>query len=98
MFMQQFATGRVRSWHGRASRAAIAALLLTSGALAGLAPASALQQPSYDPAVGPPGDGPPGPVAPMKQNSYCSEVGTKPGSDFRQQPKYMDMLNLQQAW
>src|SRR6201999_2391004 len=69
-----------------------------SGALAGLPPASALQQPSYDPAVGPPGDGPPGPVAPMKQNSYCSEVGTKPGSDFRQQPKYMDMLNLQQAW
>ena len=34
----------------------------------------------------------------MKQNSYCTEVGVLPGTDFRQQPKYMDMLNLQEAW
>ena len=34
----------------------------------------------------------------MKQNSYCTEVGVVPGSDFRLQPKYMDMLNLQEAW
>lgn len=34
----------------------------------------------------------------MKQNSYCTEVGVLPGSDFRLQPKYMDMLNLQEAW
>ena len=34
----------------------------------------------------------------MKQNSYCTEVGVLPGTDFRSQPKYMDMLNLQEAW
>jgi membrane-anchored mycosin MYCP len=34
----------------------------------------------------------------MKQNAYCTEVGVLPGSDFRLQPKYMDMLNLQEAW
>src|SRR6202012_2742262 len=50
-----------------------------------------------DPAAVPP-DPPPGPPAPMKQNSYCTEVGVLPGSDFRLQPKYMDMLNLQEAW
>lgn len=34
----------------------------------------------------------------MKQNSYCTEVGVLPGTDFRLQPRYMDMLNLQEAW
>jgi len=34
----------------------------------------------------------------MKQSSYCTEVGVLPGSDFRVQPKYMDMLNLPEAW
>ena len=34
----------------------------------------------------------------MKQNSYCTEVGVLPGSDFGLQPKYMDMLNLPEAW
>ncbi len=34
----------------------------------------------------------------MKQNLYCTEVGVLPGTDFRLQPKYMDMLNLQEAW
>ncbi len=34
----------------------------------------------------------------MKQSSYCTEVGVLPGSNFRLQPKYMDMLNLQEAW
>ena len=34
----------------------------------------------------------------MKQNSYCTEVGVLPGTDFRLQPKYMEMLNLQEAW
>ncbi|OBK45548.1 S8 family serine peptidase [Mycobacterium sp. 1081908.1] len=86
-----------RVWRGRASRATVAALLLTSGALAGLPPAYAVSPPTVDPAAVPP-DGPPGPPAPMKQNSYCTEVGVLPGSDFRLQPKYMDMLNLQEAW
>ncbi|OBI92542.1 peptidase S8 [Mycobacterium sp. 1245805.9] len=82
---------------GRASRATVAALLLTSGALAGLPPAYAISPPTVDPGAVPP-DGPPGPPAPMKQNSYCTEVGVLPGTDFRLQPKYMDMLNLQEAW
>ncbi len=34
----------------------------------------------------------------MKQNTYCTEVGVIPGTDFRLPPKYMDMLNLQEAW
>lgn len=84
-------------WRGRASAAALAALLLASGALAGLPPAAAISSPTIDPAAVPP-DGPPGPGAPMKQNSYCTEVGVLPGTDFRLQPKYMDMLNLQEAW
>lgn len=34
----------------------------------------------------------------MKQTSYCNEVGVLPGTDFRLQPRYMDMLNLPEAW
>ena len=95
--MQQSATASGKVWRGRASAATIAAILLTSGALAGLPPAYAISPPTIDPAAVPP-DGPPGPPAPMKQNSYCTEVGVLPGTDFRLQPKYMDMLNLQEAW
>lgn len=72
-------------------------MLLASGALAGLPPAYAISPPTIDPGALPP-DSPPGPVAPMKQNSYCTEVGVLPGTDFRLQPKYMDMLNLSEAW
>ncbi|MBZ4599530.1 type VII secretion system ESX-5 serine protease mycosin MycP5, partial [Mycobacterium avium subsp. hominissuis] len=95
--MQRSATAEANVWRGRASAAALAALLLASGALAGLPPAAAISPPTIDPAAVPP-DGPPGPGAPMKQNSYCTEVGVLPGTDFRLQPKYMDMLNLQEAW
>jgi membrane-anchored mycosin MYCP len=97
MFMQRSGTGNGKVWRDRASRAAVAALLLTSGALAGLPPAYAISPPQIDPGAVPP-DGPPGPPAPMKQNSYCTEVGVLPGTDFKLQPKYMDMLNLQEAW
>lgn len=38
------------------------------------------------------------PLAPMKQNAYCTEVGVLPGTDFQLQPKYMEMLNLNEAW
>ena len=65
--------------------------------MAGLPPAYAISPPTIDPAAVPP-DGPPGPPAPMKQNSYCTEVGVLPGTDFRLPPKYMEMLNLQEAW
>src|SRR6202051_4912036 len=96
MYMRPSGTGN-GLWCGRAARATAAAILLTTGALVGLPPAYAISPPTIDPAAVPP-DGPPGPVAPMKQNSYCTEVGVLPGTDFRLQPKYMDMLNLQEAW
>ncbi|MGO9385220.1 MAG: type VII secretion-associated serine protease mycosin [Mycobacterium sp.] len=95
--MRRSVTASGKVWRGRASRATVAALLLTSGALAGLPPAYAISPPTIDPAAVPP-DGPPTSPAPMKQNSYCTEVGVLPGTDFRLQPKYMDMLNLQEAW
>jgi membrane-anchored mycosin MYCP len=100
MFTQRSGTGNGRRWPrrlSRASKASVAAVLLTSGALAGLPPAGAISPPTIDPAAVPP-DGPPGPVAPMKQNSYCTEVGVVPGTDFRVPPKYMDVLNMQEAW
>src|ERR1700722_13241981 len=97
MFMQRSATGNGKEWRRRASRATVAALLLTTGALAGLPPASAISPPTIDPAAIPP-DSPPGPPAPMKQNSYCTEVGVLPGTNFRLQPKYMEMLNLREVW
>ncbi|QUR67566.1 type VII secretion-associated serine protease mycosin [Mycobacterium spongiae] len=95
--MQRFGTGSSRLWRGRTVRATIAAILLASGALAGLPPAYAISPPTIDPDALPPDDEP-GPVAPMKQNSYCTEVGVLPGSDFRLKPRYMDMLNLNEAW
>lgn len=95
--MQQSAIANGKGWRGRASAATIAATLLASGGLAGLPPAYAISPPTIDAGAVPP-DGTPGPGAPMKQNSYCTEVGVLPGTDFRLQPKYMDMLNLQEAW
>ncbi|GFG65040.1 type VII secretion-associated serine protease [Mycobacterium kubicae] len=95
--MQRLGTGSSSLWRGRVTTATIAAMLLASGALAGLPPAYAISPPTIDPGALPP-DSPPGPVAPMKQNSYCTEVGVLPGTDFRLQPKYMDMLNLSEAW
>jgi len=95
--MQQSAIADRKVWRGRATAATVAAALLASGALANLPPAYAISPPTIDAAAVPP-DGPPGPGAPMKQNLYCTEVGVLPGTDFRLQPKYMDMLNLQEAW
>ena len=95
--MQRSDTGSGKVWRGRASRATVAAILLASGALAGLPPAYAISPPTIDPGAVPP-DSPPGPVAPMKQNSYCTEVGVIPGTDFRLQPKYMEMLDMAGAW
>lgn len=78
--------------------AAVCALLMAgSGALAAAPTAAAVDRPWVDPAALPP-DGPPGPPQPMRQTSYCTEVGVLPGTDFRVQPKYMDMLNLPEAW
>ncbi|CAM4417874.1 Subtilisin DY [Mycobacterium basiliense] len=95
--MQRLGTASSRSRRGRALSATFAATLLASGALAGLPPAYAISPPTIDLAALPP-DGPPGPVSPMKQTSYCTEVGVIPGTDFQLQPRYMDMLNLKEAW
>lgn len=82
---------------GRAIAATAAALMVAVGALDGLPPAYAVDRPAIDPAAAPP-DGPPGPPVPMRQSSYCTGVGVLPGTNFRVQPKYMDMLNLKEAW
>lgn len=101
--MQRFVTGsrRVAGRHIKRSplrAAAVAAttLIVASVALSG-SPAYAIEPPGIDPAAVPP-DGTPGAPQPMKQSSYCTEVGVLPGTDFRVQPGYMDMLNLPEAW
>jgi len=81
----------------RAAAVAATTLIVASVALSGAPPALAIDPPGIDPAAVPP-DSPPGPSAPMKQSSYCTEVGVLPGTDFRVQPKYMDMLDLPEAW
>lgn len=95
--MQRSGTGSARSRGNRAIGATAAALVVSVGAFAGLPPAYAINRPPIDPAAAPP-DGTPGPEQPMRQSSYCTEVGVLPGTDFRVQPKYMDMLNLPEAW
>jgi membrane-anchored mycosin MYCP len=94
--MQRSATGSRKLRPLRAAAVAATTLIVASVALSG-SPAYAINPPGIDPAAVPP-DSPPGPSAPMKQSSYCTEVGVLPGTDFRVQPKYMDMLNLSEAW
>jgi len=94
--MQRSATGSRKLRPLRAAAVAATTLIVASAALSG-SPAYAINPPGIDPAAVPP-DSPPGPSAPMKQSSYCTEVGVLPGTDFRVQPKYMDMLNLSEAW
>jgi membrane-anchored mycosin MYCP len=81
----------------RVAGLAATTLIVTSVALAGSPSAYGISPPAIDPAAVPP-NSPPGPVQPMKQSAYCTEVGVLPGTDFRVQPKYMDMLNLPEAW
>jgi membrane-anchored mycosin MYCP len=96
MFMQRSGTGSRKLRPLRAAAVTATTLIVASVALSG-SPAYAINPPGIDPAAVPP-DSAPGPSQPMKQNSYCTEVGVLPGSDFRIQPKYMDMLNLSEAW
>jgi membrane-anchored mycosin MYCP len=95
--MQRSVTGSRQLRPLRAAAVAATTLIVASVALSGSPQAYAINPPGIDPAAVPP-DGPPGPSAPMKQSSYCTEVGVVPGTDFRVQPKYMDMLNLPEAW
>jgi membrane-anchored mycosin MYCP len=94
--MQRSATGSRRLRPLRAAAVGATTLIVASVALSG-SPAYAIDPPAIDPAAVP-HDAPPGPPQPMKQSAYCTEVGVLPGSDFRVQPKYMDMLNLPEAW
>ncbi|MBY0440815.1 MAG: type VII secretion-associated serine protease mycosin [Mycobacteriaceae bacterium] len=66
-------------------------------AVCGMPPAMAVEPPQIDVAALPP-DGPPGPDQPMRQGAYCTRVGTLPGTDYRVQPHFMDMLDLAEAW
>ncbi|OBI29210.1 type VII secretion-associated serine protease mycosin [Mycolicibacter sinensis] len=81
----------------RTAAAGAAMIMMTSGSLAGMPVAGAIDPPRIDPAALPP-DGTPGPPQTMRQTSYCTEVGVLPNTDFRVQPAYMDMLNLPEAW
>ena len=96
MFMQRSGTGSRKLRSLRAAAVTATTLIVASVALSG-SPAYAINPPGIDPGAVPP-DSAPGPSQTMKQNSYCTEVGVLPGSDFRLQPKYMDMLNLSEAW
>src|ERR1700685_3863717 len=96
MFMQRSGTGSRRLRPLRATAVAATTLIVASVALSG-SPAYAINPPGIDPAQVPP-DSPPGPTQPMKQTAYCTDVGVLPGTDFRVQPRYMDMLNLPEAW
>ena len=78
--------------------AAAAALAVAGVAVLWVAPpASAVAPPEID--LGAlPGDGPPGPDQPMRQGTYCTRVGTLPGTDYRVQPHFLDMLDVAEAW
>jgi membrane-anchored mycosin MYCP len=80
-----------------ATRMAAAALLALAPALATAPTAAAVAPPTIDPAAVPP-DVPPTPPEPMKQGAYCTRVGTLPDTDYRVQPRYLDMMNLAEAW
>ena len=94
--MRRSATGSRKLRPLRAAAVTATTLIVASVALSG-SPAYAINPPGIDPAAVPP-DSPPGPTQPMKQTAYCTDVGVLPGTDFRVQPKYMDMLNLPEAW
>jgi subtilisin family serine protease len=57
----------------------------------------AMSPPVTDPGALRP-DGPPGPVVPMRQFSYCTKMDVLPDTDFRISPKFVDMLKLREAW
>ena len=78
-------------------RAAATTAVVGWTALWAAPPAAAVQPPAIDVGALPP-DGPPGPDQPMRQGAFCTKVGTLPGTDYRVQPHYMDMLDLPEAW
>ncbi len=95
--MRQSGTGSRWSPGTRAAALGAVGLLVASTSLLGPASAQAIERPGIDPAAVPP-DGPPGPAIAMRQTAYCAEVGVLPGTDFRVPPKFLDMLDLPEAW
>ncbi|WP_234786768.1 S8 family serine peptidase, partial [Mycolicibacterium monacense] len=82
----------------RATSCTVGAMLLALGPALATAPsAGAVNPPVIDPGALP-ADGDPTPPEPMKQGAYCPRVGTLPDTDYRVQPRYMDMLDLADAW
>src|SRR5579875_414273 len=98
MSTQQSVTGSGVRWCSRLAGAAATTVLVATASFTGAPLAQAIAPPDVPADVGPPPDSPPGPAEPMRQNAYCTDLGVLPGSDFRVQPKYMDMLNLPEAW
>ncbi len=96
--MQPSDTGNRVRWGRRAGAAAACSVVVAAASFAGAPGAYAIDPPNVPSNVGPPADGAPGPALPMRQQSYCTELGVLPGTDFRVQPRYMDMLNLSEAW
>lgn len=81
----------------KACAAVSAVAVVGLAGLWGAPPAAAVERPQIDVGATPP-DGPPGPDQPMRQGTFCTKVGTLPGTDYRVQPHYMDMLDLAEAW
>ncbi|MGW0182889.1 type VII secretion-associated serine protease mycosin [Nocardia sp. NPDC003345] len=77
---------------GRAAAAALAVLLLSTGA----GPAGALIPPEVVVGVAPP-DGPPGPEGPTKQTSGCLAAGVLENTDISRTPPSEISLNLSDA-
>jgi membrane-anchored mycosin MYCP len=96
MSSKQFGTGSGSPLPRRVTAGAASMMLVASVALAGAPAASSIGHPSVDGVA--PTDGPPGPLQPMRQTSYCTEVGVLPDTDFRIRPKFLDMLDLPAAW
>lgn len=94
--MKQSGTGSGWARYKRAAGVSATVLMVAAGTFTGLPYSAAVPPPVVD--GPPPGDGPPGPEQPTKQNSYCTEVSVLPGTDFRVRPKFLEMLNLEEAW
>lgn len=91
MFMKRSGIGR------RAATATGVVVVAAAYPLIGAPAALAIDRPTIDLAAVP-ADGTPGPEQQMRQQAYCIEAAVSPGTDFRMQPKFMNMLNLPEAW
>lgn len=70
----------------------VAALVVVSGGVAG-----AIDPPVVPPGP-PPGDPAPGPDQPMHQVAACTTTGVLPGSDLRELPAALKLMNMPAVW